>query len=213
MSRTLVDQARAGVLEFPFLFYGRRPADWVDGAGMGHVYEVRFREPLATDRRSWVALVFETALHDTVVSPPDAGHPFHWSGHWALLCVGERRIWGQAFDHDRFFEDMTKTFLALHQIAGIAEVVMGNARRRGDSRWDRWSHAQQRRPSSHPPFPAYRRVYGLDDADYLEDRATEGACGDIDAAFEAARIRVRADLDALHDPPMDTEVRQRTTLP
>jgi len=200
-------------LEFPFLFYGRRPTDWVDGAGMGHAYEIRFREPPSEEKRRWIALVFETALHDTVVAPPDATRPFQWSSHWALLCVGERRIWGQRFEHDRFFEDMAKTFVALHQIASIGEVVMGNARRRGESRWDRWSHDQQRRPSAHPPFPAYRRIYGLDDEDYVEDHALDGAPPRVDAAFEAARIRARDDLQALNDPPMDTEVRQRSTLP
>ena len=203
----------AGALAFPFLFYGRRPTDWVDGAGMGHAYEVRFREPPCAERRAWIALIFETSLHATVVAPPDASRPFQWSGQWALLCVGERRAWGQNFDRERFFDDMAKTFVALHQVAPIAEVVMGNARRRGDNRWDLWSHAQQRRPSTHPPFRAYRRVYGIDEADCLEDRPSQGPRGVIDTSFEAARIRARDELVLLSDPPIETQVGQRPTMP
>lgn len=51
----------------PFLFYGRRPDDWFEGANDGHFYELRFRTAAEGKARAAVARAFEGKLRGSAV--------------------------------------------------------------------------------------------------------------------------------------------------
>ncbi|MCC7541910.1 MAG: hypothetical protein IT379_37165 [Deltaproteobacteria bacterium] len=175
--------------KFPFLFFGRRPGDWAEGANTGHGYEVRFQTPPDKQTRLAIAAAFEGALRDGPVRTSDADQPWLWAGHWALFNVGETRSPKGA---DAFFDAMEKAFRAIHEVAPLAEVVFMGVRERGTGDWDRWSLGQQEGPSRDPHFPDYLRH---PDADYpdIQGAAPEerGLDGSVDRAFEKAREKAR----------------------
>jgi hypothetical protein len=162
-------------LSWPFLFYGRRPNDWAEGANDGHLYELRFAGPPDTGA---VAAAFERALHEGVAQAAPA--PWRWSGPWALFSVGERRS-GRP---DAFFDAMERVLNAIHAASPLAEVVFWGARAPGTHPWDLWSLATQPVPTPGPPYPANElrppRSYGQ-----LRDPSL--ALAQPDAGFEAAR--------------------------
>lgn len=175
---------------FPFLFFGRRPGDWAEGANMGHAYELRFATPPDAKARLAIAKAFEAALAEGPVRTSDKSDPWRWAGHWALFLVGER---GPApRDDDAFFDAMERALRAIHEVAPLAEAVFMGVRERGTSEWDRWSLEQQEGPSRNPHFGGYVRH---PDADYpdIQGSAPEerGLDGSADDAFEAAREKAR----------------------
>ena len=163
---------------YPFLWYWHAPADWAEGANMGHAFELRFESPPAATVKAAIAAVVATA-DQGVLDGPDA---FTWSGSWALFHVGEqpevvRAAWSA---------EIERLLLAIHAVAPLAEVVRGNARYGGTSAWDAWTKERRAVPSPHPPFAGYERV----ENDSVAGDVAGDDAGSVDPAFEEARRAV-----------------------
>ena len=171
---------------FPFRFYGVRPANWAEGANMGHEYRLRFREVPDSDTRAKLA---EVVARPWAVIDHGEGSSWLWSGPFVQLNIGE-------LDHggfDAFFAEVVDMMKAIHAVAPLDEVVALNAQSLSDgtkeeNEWERWSLSVAPLPSAHPFvddgalfFSAYgdRNVWpapASDDAfDEARSRAIESA--------------------------------------
>jgi hypothetical protein len=147
--------------KFPFFFYGRRPADWAEGANCGHAYKIKFQSPPDEATRAQAHAAFAKSAEGTQVDTSCG--PWKWEGEWALVILGEQHV--HADDDEReededsgtdwgaFFADVAHAFEAVHKVAPLAEVVSLNARAtsKGDE-WEDWTLRVQPRPSKGPTF-------------------------------------------------------------
>ncbi|MGK3964034.1 hypothetical protein WMF38_07625 [Sorangium sp. So ce118] len=182
---------------FPFLFYGRLPAEFGDHV-TGHPYEIRFVEAPDGAGRAAIARTFEQAAYGTLVEPPPANQPWLWSGPWALVWLFESS--GTPGPDEpgftRYFDHVERVFRALHQVCPIAEVVYGYTSGHGLSSWDRFTEAHKPAPDPHPPSGGYQRAFGAPkstrELPATEDPSLPAAVPD--AAFEAARAAALEEL-------------------
>src|SRR5688572_14992279 len=74
---------------FPFRFYGRAPADWYEGANLGHSYEVAFVEAPSAEQQRAIMLLVDERL---AAGPAETStfKPWLWSGRFGRFAVGER---------------------------------------------------------------------------------------------------------------------------
>lgn len=134
-------------MQFPFRFYGRAPADWLEGANGGHRFEVKFVEPPELDQRRRMTTRFEQRLAG---GPAEStGGAWLWSGRFARFDVGER--WPGA--SLAAFGRVADVLVEIHrEVAPIAQVIFMGARDRGNGAWDRASVEAQPVPD---PGPSY----------------------------------------------------------
>jgi hypothetical protein len=169
---------------YPFLYYGAKPNDWLEGANDGHVFEIAFAKAPDAAAKAAIAGAFETSARGTWVRTTD--EPWQWHDRWALLFLGE------ASDGDEssgFFEDAQQVMRAIHAAWPIAEVVFHGATDAGKKGWDAWTVQQQAAPGPGPDWPL-----GLDLSSGPHDRAQQrfpAPGAGPDAGFEAARAGAR----------------------
>lgn len=145
---------RAAAPSHPFLFYGRRPADWLEGSNMGYRFDVRFAGALdaATAKKAETAFR-KSSKRSRAVELDEKS----WvvAGEWATLFVGDRYVdWteenGDSIGlYDELWDDLAQAFIAVHAVAPIAEVVNRNVRDYGDTdAWSEWSIEQKAEPGA-----------------------------------------------------------------
>jgi predicted DNA-binding WGR domain protein len=154
--------------KFPFLFYGRRPADWAEGANCGHAYKIKFISAPDTATRARAHEAFAKRADGTQVDTSCG--PWKWEDAWALVIVGEQHVTADSDERDdeesgtdwgEFFSDVARAFEAVHAVAPIAEVVSLNARATSKSdEWEEWTLRLQPRPSKGPSFGRVGFVFG-----------------------------------------------------
>lgn len=120
-------------MAFSFRFYGRRPAEFAEGANEGYRFSVQFQR-VPTDEQ-WEALgfTFASLLRS---GPADPSGAWRTSDRFAVFDVGERWMSGYGF-----LGVVADFFEAAHRIVPIADVVFHNARD-GEGAWSRWSLSQ-----------------------------------------------------------------------
>src|SRR5262245_14830894 len=81
----------ARMAEFPFLYWGRSPRDWHEGANHGHAFQIRFAAELTAAQRLAVADAFRAAVDgkENACAVEAFGSEWAWSGAWATFRVGE----------------------------------------------------------------------------------------------------------------------------
>jgi hypothetical protein len=164
-------------MSYPFLYWGRSPADWFEGANDGHTYEIRFANVLTAEQRVAVGRAFFASMKKGPATA--AGDMWQWAGAWTIFRVGEKRGRGGAravFDH------MDTVFRAIHEVAPIAEIVFWCARAPGEHPWDLWTREQGAAPA---PGPTWRDYAPLG----FHGRARDPGLGsgEPDTSFELAR--------------------------
>lgn len=154
-----------------YTFYGESPSDWYEGANLGHVYEIVFREQPSAPVKAKIAKLFskETRKGPIEASPT----PWMWSGRWALFFVGERTAHGE-----RFFEAVRALLDKVHAIEPLAEVIF-----RG-TRADDTTYPRPPTPGPRYPDLALPAAFGSKHDDTLPIAAP-------DPAFEKARAGSR----------------------
>lgn len=155
--------------EDDYIFYGESPNDWFEGANLGHVYELCFKNEPDAAAKAKIAKLFTKETSKGLVE--GAPHPWMWSGRWALFFVGERKKGG-----DPFFEAVKKLMDKIHKIAPLAEVIF-----RG-TRADTTQYP--RKPTPGPKWP--RLQFGRQFGSSIDASLPEGT---PDEAFEKARTK------------------------
>lgn len=163
-------------MSYPFLFWGREPADWFEGANDGHVYEVRFAKAPSPEQRLAIGKAFHAATKKGAATPADAD--WKWEGAWTIFRVGEKKA-GKAREAFSHMEDVLH---AMHGVAPIAEVLFWGARAEGKHAWDKWTRTKAKAPSKGPAWKEYDAV-GL----YGGARDKKLGAGASDPNFELAR--------------------------
>lgn len=169
-------------MTFPFLYFGHAPADWYEGANLGHIVEVQLTSSPSLLQREYIAGLFEErfAKGPADISP---SQPWQWAGPYFCFTFGER--WSGA--GRAAFSALTDFLLELHRHTRIAEVNLWSAREPGDSRWHVWTLSQQRVPSPRP-------LYQFDPVNLIFPSKRDATLGSYapDPAFEQARKLSRA---------------------
>ena len=166
--------ATSKVHEDDYIFYGEAPGDWYEGANLGHIYEVVFREPPSAQTKARLAKVFEKGTSEGAVE--SAPHAWMWSGRWAMFFLGER-------DPERyrngFFDGVRELMDSFHAAAPVAEVIFRGTRSDGT--------VYPRSPTPGPRYPKIRlpEMFGSTTDDSLP-------IGAPDEAFEKARVAARS---------------------
>jgi hypothetical protein len=150
-----------------YIFYGESPNDWFEGANLGHVYELVFKEAPDEKTKTKIAELFTRKTSKGLVEA--APQPWMWSGRWALFFVGERKKGG-----DPFFEAMKKLIDEIHDVAPLAEAIFRGTRDDGTR--------YPRPPTPGPKWP--RLQFGKQLGSTIDESLPMGA---PDEAFEKAR--------------------------
>ncbi len=169
---------------YSFRFYGRAPADWREGAALGHAYEVQFARPLDDAQRVRLAELYERTLRSGAAEPSPA--PWLWSdARFAMFHVGERFVCSAPM----LFARVTDFLMEARAICPIRDVVYLNAAEPGNARWDLWTVQTQPLPDAGPRYPM-----ALDSSVilYPRDRSGDLPVAAPDDEFEAARKAARA---------------------
>lgn len=175
-------------MQFPFRFYGRAPADWLEGANGGHRFEVKFVEPPELDQRRRMTTRFEQRLAG---GPAEStGGAWLWSGRFARFDVGER--WPGA--SLAAFGRVADVLVEIHrEVAPIAQVIFMGARDRGNGAWDRASVEAQPVPD---PGPSYDPPLDLQVSAYPRPTDPALSIAAPDPEVEAHRSELLATLAA-----------------
>lgn len=182
--------------KYPFLYYGRRPADWFEGSNLGYRFDVRFTAALDRATAKKAERVFRSALEESkaVELAPRA---WAFAGEWANFAVGDR--YGEWVEengdeiglYDELWDDLAAAFEAVHAEFPLAEVVNRNVRDYGDTDdWSSWSMSQKPDPGSWPadeksvdiePKPSPKPI--ADPAKALDDAERASKRGDHELAL------------------------------
>jgi predicted DNA-binding WGR domain protein len=124
---------------YPFRFYGRRPADWFEGA---HALEIRVSSDLAPAAKVLADKLGRGGLpgHAAVASAP---------GVMRLDLVDPDRT-------ERFFDAVEELLRAIHEVVPLREVVLLSQRAPGKHAWDVWSR-EQGAPAPGPVYADWKK--------------------------------------------------------
>jgi hypothetical protein len=145
----------------PFLFFGHEPGDWAEGA---QLWFLRFVATPTDEDRARLGEVAGELLHGKPLAIESL--LFAREGPWAALFSED--------NDEQPFAVAGKLFLAFHELAPIAEVILATAREPGYSGWDSWTAKQQALPSvfsgvrlpsgdEHTRIDTHFRTRGTDD--------------------------------------------------
>jgi hypothetical protein len=135
---------------FPFLWFGRRPKDWYEGANDGHAYEICFAQAPTEKERAKIVAAFKKSLRSSAATM--SKEPWLWSSRFALAFTGEK----SAGEIDAFFDAMDTAVRAVHALAPIEQVVFVGTRGAPTHAWDDHTKASGRAPLAGPAWEGHR---------------------------------------------------------
>jgi tetratricopeptide (TPR) repeat protein len=167
--------------EYPFRFYGTRPAHMEEEANGAHRYRLVFRDAPDTDARARIADAFETAAYGALDTTYGS---WRWSGTFAAFEVGEMAV----SDRDAHFDAIEAVLHEIHRVHPLEEVVYLDAQAASYGEWwERWTLAQQPVPTAAPNFADFAHLWVDAPGDVRDFDAIAN-----DHAFEHARREARA---------------------
>lgn len=130
---------------YPFLYYGRRPKDWVYPCR----YDILFLSPPDQQAKDDLSRVIELCCAH---GPVGCSEQWLWSGCCASFSLSCRVMCEEKLVADnRFFDGAEELFRAIHEVWPLAEVVLKNVEEEGtEDYWDQWSRQKKKRPTKHP---------------------------------------------------------------